>query len=253
MAEVGSSSFKQKRKNIKNKKGAEQPAGERKYHNIDINRLCKAFEAQFFKHFEASAIRTHSGQIMEYQSDMPISSLTGKQRFESIRKKTFEEVRDLQRLFRFWLFVGIFLAILFLTNLLIILATDNSVLILQLNVFIIGNKDIADEDKVPQILLVLPLIVLLILALVPYVAGRMLSQSMTVKFCQQIVSWLLYNVGGFILVSVSSMFLDFVYFMNIDPDDQTYLVYVITGGTHLFVCGGIAYLGYYSYKQAAKT
>lgn len=93
----------------------------------------------------------------------------------------------------------------------------------------------------------LPLIVLLILALVPYVAGRMLVQSMTVKFSQQIVSWLLYNVGGFILVSLASMILDFVYFMNLDPDDQTYLVFVITGFTHLFVCGGIAYLGYYSY------
>ena len=188
---------------------------------------------------------------MKYQSDLPISSLTGKERFESIKEKTFAQLDGLLSQLRCWLFVGILLAVIFFTNLLLIMVTKkNGILVLQLNATILGDPDIITEDKMPQIVLILPTLVLIILAVVPYAAGRMLSQSLTVTFSKQIVKTIKCDVMGIIFVSVVQFILDCIYFINLDSDDQTIFTYVITGSLRTLFVLAICLLGYKSYLEA---
>lgn len=63
------------------KKGNKRPVKERQYHNVEISKLAKAFEEQFFKHFAMITQMKQDGQTQTYQADS-LSVTTSKDRYD---------------------------------------------------------------------------------------------------------------------------------------------------------------------------
>ena len=87
------------------KKG-KKPIRERQYHGVEISKLAKAFEDQFFKHFAMITQLKQDGGTQTYQADS-LSVTTSKDRYDLCKKETFEAVKNFQRYCWCWLGVSI--------------------------------------------------------------------------------------------------------------------------------------------------
>lgn len=182
--------FKQQRQQMK-KKG-KKAAKERQYHDIEISKLAKAFEDQFFKHFALITQSRNNGQKQMYQAD-ELTVTKGKDKYDSCKITTFTAVARLQLYLWVWLFLSV---IAFIALLIDIIENDDpksqlGPFLVQIAQLIIKGNQVPKHQAFATLLYVLTTFFFL-LALFQFIAGRYLAIICTVSSSKRVANFLKY-------------------------------------------------------------
>lgn len=105
-------------------------------------------------------------------------------------------------------------------------------------------------SEVDPVILIIPMSLLALFALLPFMVGRMLNVGCTVNYSKRIANVLLVNVCLMIAVSILSIILDLIYFSNIASLNKAGLVYSVVILCHLAIFILYVALMYLTYKLA---
>ena len=205
-----SQTFKQQRQNLKSKQKKD-----RVYHEVEIQRLAKAFEKQFCK----------NGLLSNY---------------EAVKVVCFKDLSSLQRLFYIWLAIALAATVFLIINLIIYTQKDTLVLIAIVN-------SISGINSPNDGFLVIPIGIFVLIALMPFLCGRCLSIAATVTFTRKLSVAIKVNGALFIALALFTIIIDCTNYSTVTDAGFAIVLIIVT---HIVIAAAACYLMHKTYLKA---